>query len=149
MSENKVTIRTSSTKDDQGNMELYALYVLQSGFQHGFFCVSDYDTPEEAREAANALPDQLRATPWISPFKVHGDIIMAGYGAASKLRRFVLSLYNGHDFPVDLSDISGLDKKHFGIVLELMSSYHMLGENDVAMMKLAEEIKREFHEVTA
>lgn len=74
---------------------------------------------------------------------------MAYYGTASKLRRFVLSLYNGHAFPVDLSDISGMDKKHFGIVLELMGSYHTLGENDADMMRLAEEIRREFHEVAA
>jgi len=56
----------------------------------------------------------------------------------------VLSLYNGHAYPVDLSDISGMDKRHFGIVLELMTSYHTLGENDKALIKLAEEIKKEF-----
>ena len=52
--------------------------------------------------------------------------------------------YNGHAFPVDLSDISGMDKRHFGIVLELMTSYHTLGENDKATLKLAERIKKEF-----
>ena len=149
MSANQVTIRTSSTKDDAGNIEPFMFYVFQGVLQHGFFCVHDYAAPDGARDAANALAEQLRATPWVSPFKVHRNIIMAHYGAASKLRRFVLSLYNGHAFPVDLSDISGLDKKHFGIVLELMSGYHLLGENDAAMMRLAEEIKREFHEVAA
>ena len=149
MSANQVTIRTSSVRDDKGNMEPYMFYVLRDGLQHGSFCVHDYDTPDGAKNAANALAEQLRATPWVSPFKVHRNIIMADYGAASKRRRFVLSLYNGHAFPVDLSDISGLDKKHFGIVLELMSGYHLLGESDAAMMRLAEEIKREFHEVAA
>lgn len=144
MNDNKVTTRTYSTKDDAGNVELYMFYVLQNGFQHGCFCVHDYDTPDGAKDAANALAERLRAAPWVSPFKVHRNIIMASYGAASKLRRFVLSLYNGYAFPVDLSDISGLDKKHFGIVLELMSSYHVLGENDADMMRLADEIKREF-----
>lgn len=149
MNDNKVTIRSSSTKDEEGNVEPYIFYVLQNGLQLGFFCVNDYDTPDGAKNAANALAEQLSATPWISPFKTHRKIIMADYGTAAKIRRFVLSLYNGHAFPVDLSDISGMDKKHFGIVLELMSSYHTLGENDAAMMKLAEEIKREFHEVAA
>jgi hypothetical protein len=37
-----------------------------------------------------------------------------------------------------------MDKRHFGIVLELMTSYHTLGENDKALLKLAEEIKKEF-----
>lgn len=144
MSENKVTIRTGSTRDDAGKVEPYMYYVLQNGLQHGFFCVRDYDTPDGARDAANALAEKLRATPWVSPFLVHRQIIMATYGGAAKIRRFVLSLYNGHAFPCDLSDISGLDQKHFGIVIELMSSYHQLGENDAYMMRLCEEIKREF-----
>lgn len=144
MSDNKVTIRSSSTKDDAGNVAPYAFYVSQNGLQHGFFRVDDYDTPDGAKDAANALAEQLCAVPWVSPFRVHRSIIMANYGAASKLRRFVLSLYNGHAFPVDLSDISGLDKKHFGIVLELMGSYHKLGENDADFMSLAADIKRVF-----
>ena len=90
------------------------------------------------------LAEQLKATPWVSPFVKHRAIILADYGTAAKLRRIVLSLYNGHAYPVDLSDISGMDKRHFGIVLELMTSYHTLGENDKAFLKLAEEIKKEF-----
>ena len=141
---NKVTIKTGNTKNDAGELEPYIFTVHQHGLQHGHFTVNDFDTPEEAKAAAMGLVEQLKATPWVSPFMKHRDIILADYGTASKLRRIVLSLYNGHAYPVDLSDISGMDKRHFGIVLELMTSYHTLGENDKALLELAEEIKKEF-----
>lgn len=106
----KVTIRVSHTKNDAGELEPFGYYVSHNGLQHGYFQIDDYDTPAGAEAAANALAEQLRTTPWVSPFEKHRAIILAGYGTAAKLRRFVLSMYNGHAFPVDLSDISGMDK---------------------------------------
>jgi len=141
---NKITIRTASTKNDAGEAEPYMYTVHQHGLQHGHFVVHEFDTSEMAKEAAMKLAESLKATPWVSPFVKHQSVILADYGTAATLRRFVLSLYNGHAFPVDLSDISGMDKRHFGIVLELMTSYHTLGENDKATLKLAERIKKEF-----
>jgi hypothetical protein len=142
---NKITIRTANTKNDAGEAVPYMYTVHQHGLQHGHFVVHDFDTPEEAKAAAMELAESLKVTPWVSPFVKHQSVILADYGTAATLRRFVLSLYNGNAFPVDLSDIRGMDKRHFGIVLELMTSYHTLGENDKAMLKLAERIKKEFN----
>lgn len=141
---NKVIIRTASVKNEDGSVAPYMWTVHQFGKQLGFFKAADYDRPEQAAAAAQALADKLKAIPWVSPFVTHAGVILADYGAAAKLRRFVLSLYNGHAFPVDLSDISGMDKMHFQIVVEMMTSYHTLGENDQDMLKLAERIKKEY-----
>lgn len=141
---NTVKIRKMSVQDDAGNAVPHIYFVVQNGMQHGQFCVDDYDTPDGAERAARALAASLEAAPWVSPFKKHEGIILADYGTAGKIRSFVLSLYNGHAFPCDLSNISGMDKKHFGIVIELMTSYHQLGENDSDFMALAEYIKKEF-----
>jgi hypothetical protein len=35
-----------------------------------------------------------------------------------------------------------MDMVHFGIVLDLMTSYHTLGENDATFMKLAAQINK-------
>jgi hypothetical protein len=137
-----VTIKTSNVRNDDGELEPYLFTVHQNGLQHDFFIVTDYESASAAKAAATRLAEQLKATPWVSPFVKHRSVILADYGAATKIRRFVLSLYNGHTYPVDLSDISGMDKRHFGIILELMESYHKLGENDQSMLKLAEEIKK-------
>ena len=140
-----VEIQTRNVKNDDGTHSPFCYSVHQHGKQLGFFAVDDYDTPEQAKAAARTLADKLEANPWVSPFVTHAQIIMADYGTAAKLRRFVLSLYNGHAFPCDLSDIAGMDNHHFKIVQEIMQSYHTLGENDKAMIKLAEQIKREFN----
>jgi len=142
---NKIKIESSGSENDAGEYKPMFYYVSQNGLQHGFFKVNDYPTPDEALAAARALVAELKATAWVSPFVKHEEVILACYGTASKLRRFVLSLYNGHAYPVDLSDISGMDKKHFGIVQDLMSSYHNLGESDHALIALAERIKKEFN----
>ena len=141
---NKVTIRTSNVKNEDGSTSPYLWTVHQFGLQLGFFKADDYDRPELAAAAAQALADKLKAIPWVSPFVTHAKVILADYGTASKIRRFVLSLYNGHAFPCDLSDIAGMDNIHFQIVVDLMTSYHTLGENDKDMLELAERIKKEF-----
>jgi hypothetical protein len=141
---NKVTIRTASVKNDDGSTSPYLWTVHQRGLQLGFFKADEYDRPELAAAEAQALADKLKAIPWVSPFVTHAGEIMADYGTAAKLRRIVLSLYNGYSFPVDLSDISGMDNHHFQIVVDLMRCYHTLGENDKEMLKLAERIKKEF-----
>lgn len=142
----KVTIRAWNVKDSEGVISPLGWSVQIGQVQHGYFAVGDYDEPVLAHRAAQALVDSLNASPWVSPFAVHRKIIMADYGTAAKIRRIVLSLYNGQAFPVDLSDVAGMDKVHFQIVLDLLTSYHQLGENDKVHMRLAEEIKREFHQ---
>lgn len=44
--------------------------------------------------------------------------------------------------PGRLHDIAGMDMVHFGIVLDLITSYYTLGENDATFMKLAEQINK-------
>ncbi len=126
--ENKVTIRTANVRGETGESIPFMWTVHQRGLQLGFFKADDYDRPEQAKEAAQALADKLKAVPWVSPFVTHAGVILADYGTASKIRRFVLSLYNGHTYPVDLSDIAGMDNHHFQIVLDLMTSYHLVGD---------------------
>lgn len=142
----KVTIRAWNVLDDMGIISPLAWSVQIGMVQHGYFAADAYAEPVLAHRAAQALADKLNASPWVSPFATHRKTIMADYGTAAKLRRIVLSLYNGHAFPVDLSDVAGMDKHHFQIVLDLLTSYHQLGENDKTHMRLAEEIKREFHQ---
>ena len=86
------------------------------------------------------LADKLKYASWSSPFEKHRSNIMADYDSAAKLRRFVLSLWKGVTYPVDLSDIADMDKKHFGIVVELMTSYHALREIYKLFMKLEKQI---------
>jgi len=40
-----------------------------------------------------------------SPFFTHRDKVLGYYGAASCLRQFVLAMWNGKGYPVDLSQI--------------------------------------------
>lgn len=44
--------------------------------------------------------------------------------------------------PLELPDIAGMNMKHFGIVLDLTTSYHTLGENEATFMKLAAQINK-------
>src|ERR1035441_1766090 len=144
-----VTIRSCSVKNEDGTKEPYAYSVHQHGRQHGFFDVNEYDMPELAKDAAQALAARLEVTPWVSPYVAHRKIILADYSTAAKLRRYVMSLYNGHAFPCDLSDIAGMDGKHFEIFCDLVKGYHTLGENDGELIKLAEYIRKEFGVKTA
>lgn len=77
-----------------------------------------------------------------NPFIQHSELILrADYGAAQKLQRFVMSMWNGHAFPANLSGLRGLDERHFGIAMSLMRHYWLYGENDDAFMGLANEIR--------
>lgn len=123
IAENKGVIQISNVEVIDGKVEPYMHYVLQDGN----FCDQDNKIAEKAKEAAQMLADKLKSVPWTSPFDKHSSIIMADYYTAAKLKRFVLSLWKGITYPEDFSYIAGMDKKHFGIVVELMTSYHVLG----------------------
>lgn len=129
----------------EGIVAPFQYSVQQGGLQIGWFQVDDYPSAEDARAAALALAKQLETNPWVSPFKTHRDVVLADYGTAGKLRSLVMGLWNGHGYPFDLSSVSGFDKRHFAIAIELIQSYHRLGENDKAFMALAEEIWQEFY----
>ncbi len=144
MASNDVKIHAMQVQKADGSAEIITIHVSQNGLQHGFFEVRDYPSTVAAEEAAKAFAESLIDNPWVSPFVTHTSAIMGEYGTAAKLRRFVLSLYNGRAFPCDLSDVRGMDRKHFEIFNELVSSYHKLGENDREFIMLADRIKKEF-----
>lgn len=69
-----------------------------------------------------------------SPFLTHKEILLSGYGAARTLRNITLSLWNGNNWPVALHRVNGLDERHFGIALELITWYRRYGEDDPHFM---------------
>lgn len=42
-----------------------------------------------------------------SPFLTHKAILLSDYGAAQTLRRITLSLWNGNNWPADMSRVPG------------------------------------------
>lgn len=69
-----------------------------------------------------------------SPFLTHRSILLSGYSTAIALRGFTLSLWNGRNWPADLSRVAGMDDKHFAIAMELIAWYRQHGENDPDFM---------------
>ena len=70
-----------------------------------------------------------------SPFLTHRHILLNGYGAAITLRGLTLSLWNGRNWPADMSRVAGLDDQHFAIAQELLAWYRQHGENDPDFME--------------
>lgn len=70
-----------------------------------------------------------------SPFLTHRHILLNGYGAAITLRGLTLSLWNGRNWPADMSRVAGLDDQHFAIAQELLVWYRQHGENDPDFME--------------
>ncbi|BCK65797.1 hypothetical protein KAM448_35200 [Aeromonas caviae] len=70
-----------------------------------------------------------------SPFLTHRHILLNGYGAAITLRGLTLSLWNGRNWPADMSRMAGLDDQHFAIAQELLAWYRQYGENDPDFME--------------
>lgn len=70
-----------------------------------------------------------------SPFLTHRHILLNGYGAAITLRGITLSLWNGRNWPADMSRVAGLDDQHFAIAQELLAWYRQHGENDPDFME--------------
>lgn len=70
-----------------------------------------------------------------SPFLTHRHILLNGYGAAITLRVLTLSLWNGRNWPADMSRVAGLDDRHFAIAQELLAWYRQYGENDPDFME--------------
>jgi hypothetical protein len=74
-----------------------------------------------------------------SPFVTHRDKVLGHYSTAKWLRKLVLAMWNGHDYPVGLSPLAGLDENHAKAAADMMLSYSRRGEGDLAFMALAEE----------
>lgn len=70
-----------------------------------------------------------------SPFLTYRPILLRGYGTAISLRGITLSLLNGSNWPADLSQVAGMDDKHFAIAMELIAWYRQYGENDPDFME--------------
>jgi hypothetical protein len=76
-----------------------------------------------------------------SPFVVHRDKVLGHYSTASWLRRLVLSMWNGTDYPVGLANLTNLDDDHANAAFEMMGSYREYGEKDWTFMTLANECR--------
>lgn len=142
MADNKVMILTlGTTRDGCDGSEPSAFIVKKNGIQHGHFKIADCDSAHLALTAATTPSDSLEQHPWVSPFGIYRPVILDHYGTAAKLRRVVMGLWNGAAYPFNLSDISGIDDKHYAILLELLDSYRKFGEKDQVFMSLAQEIR--------
>lgn len=76
----------------------------------------------------------------VSPFRTHREIILSSYSTALRMQDLVLHLWNDNR-PVQLGSLLGnADQKHTQIVLAMIESYSVWGENDPDFMALAEEI---------
>lgn len=107
----------------------------------GVFSVDDYQDAAQARAAADACKAHYEADPWVSPFLRHRALLLAGgYSTAERLASLALACWNGKDYPFDASGIRNFDKMHFEIAIELIRSYHQMGESDKNFMCLCNEI---------
>lgn len=89
-----------------------------------------------------ALAEKLKADPWVSPCKTHRVTILAAGSVAAKLRALVMDLWSGDGNLFCMSWFACFDKQHFEIALELIHSYRLVVENDLAFMALADEIMK-------
>lgn len=140
---------TSATHDLDGKKQESEPFVFQyvvrdtdKALTLGVFTVDDDGTVDEIKAKALACKAKYEAEPWTSPFTKHRDVLLSGHGGAMRLGRLALSLYNGHDFPMDASDLGYLDKDYLEIAIELIRSYHQVGENDSAFLQVCDDIKR-------
>lgn len=53
------------------------------------------------------------AMKYVEALKRLVDIAHRDHGQATKIRGFLLGLFNGYDFPYDLTNLRALDQKHF------------------------------------
>lgn len=99
------------------------------------------ETADRLEQALEPVALACAASTQISPFIRYRSEIMGCYGTAEKLRELVLHLWNS-DNPMNLGRLIGnADKRHTGIVLEMICSYTRLGENDPHFMALAGDIR--------
>ena len=140
---------TSATQDLDGKEQDSKPFIFQYVVRDtdldltlGVFSIDDDGTAEEIKAKAEACKAKYEAEPWSSPFVKYRDILLAGHGGAMRLGRLALSLYNGRAFPMDVSDLGGLDKHYLEIAIELIRSYHQLGENDREFLTVCDDIKK-------
>jgi len=76
-----------------------------------------------------------------SPFHTHRDKVLGYYSTASLLRQAVMSLWSGSAYPVALSKLATLDPEHFAAFIEMFNQYRKSGENDLAFMRLVQDIE--------
>lgn len=107
----------------------------------GSFSVEDYPDAVQAKAAAEACKARYESEPWVSPFLRYRHLLLdGGYSTAERLASLALACWNGNDYPFDASGIRNFDKMHFEIAIELMRSYHQMGESDKNFMSLCNEI---------
>lgn len=107
----------------------------------GSFSVDDYPDADQARAAAELCKAHYEADPWVSPFLRHRPLLLAGGSStAERLASLTLAFWNGQAYPFNASGLRNFDKKHFEIAIELIRSYHQLGESDKHFMSLCNEI---------
>ena len=76
-----------------------------------------------------------------SPFAQHAGLLLGhDHGGAQRLAQYVLSLYNGRDFPCALDAIATFDARYLQILLEMLISYYRHGENDPHFMALGRQL---------
>lgn len=97
------------------------------------------ETADRLEQALEPVALACAASTQISPFIRYRSEIMGCSSTAEKLRELVLHLYD--HTPTDIGQLlRGADKKHTGIVLEMICSYTRVGENDPHFMVLASDI---------
>ncbi|WP_156350185.1 hypothetical protein [Achromobacter sp. 2789STDY5608633] len=81
-----------------------------------------------------------------SPFSKYRSLVLGHYSTASWLRRAVLAMYNGQDYKVGLSQLTGVDDQHFEALKQMLTHYRLHGENDPAFIGLVTDIQARVRE---
>lgn len=108
----------------------------------GVFTRGEDGSVDEIATAAQVCKARYERESWISPFAKHRQLLLAGHGGARRLARLAMSLFNGQDYPFDASELGGLENSYLEIAIELIRSYHRLGESDREFMAVCQDIYR-------
>ena len=77
----------------------------------------------------------------VSPFTTHKNVILGHYSTAAFLRMVVMSMWNGTDYKVGLSQVASLDEPHYKVFQDILRQYREKGEMDPAFIELAQAIR--------
>lgn len=82
-----------------------------------------------------------------SPFATHRSKLDGNHGAATRLKRIVLNLYNGTRWPIQHDELGGYlsnaDIEHRTALLEMFDWYAQHGENDPDFMDLGRSLAKQ------
>lgn len=84
-----------------------------------------------------------------SPFLKYRDMVLGYYSTAGWLRRVIMAMWNGNDYKTGLSQITGLDARHYQAFSEMVAHFRQYGESDSAFMALANDIRTRMAEEQA